>query len=220
MQNGRVVEHWTRLQELNYEKEVIGFYLSGHPLDRYKWQIETFCKPIAEVENYRDRVISIAGIVTSARDRISGRGNKFLTFSVEDFTGGIDLALFGDSYVEMRNAIRPDEMIFITGTYQPRWKDPTEYELRISEIKLMDEELFEKMIKHVKIRLDNDFLTSDTIVELDKIIQAHPGQYNLFFNIRDINLGSINMVASDISVEANAEFIQGVRDLGLKMELV
>ncbi len=220
MQNGRVVESWSRLQELNFEKDVIGFYLSGHPLERYKWQIETFCKPIAEIENYRDRTVSIAGIVTSARDRISGKGNKFMTFGVEDFTGGIDLALFGDSYVEMRNAIRPDEMIFITGTYQPRWKDPTEYELRISDIKLMDEELFEKMIKHVKIRLDNALLTSDTVAELDKIIQEHPGKYNLFFSIKDMNLGAVNVVASDIGVEANAEFIQGVRDLGLKMELV
>jgi len=220
MQNGRVVENWTRLQELNFEKDVIGFYLSGHPLERYKWQIENFCKPIAEVENCRDRTISIAGIVTGARDRISARGNKFMTFSVEDFTGGIDLALFGDSYVEMRNAIRPDEMIFITGTYQPRWKDPTEYELRISEIKLMDEELFEKMIKHVRIRLDNNLLNSDMVSELEKVILAHPGQYNLFFKIKDMNLGTINMVSSDISVEANAELIQEINDLGLKMELV
>lgn len=220
MQNGRVVETWTRLQELNFEKDVIGFYLSGHPLERYKWQIENFCKPIADIDKYRDRTISIAGIVTGARDRISARGNKFLTFSVEDFTGGIDLALFGDSYVEMRNAIRPDEMIFITGNYQPRWKDPTEYELRISEIKLMDEELFEKMIKHVRIRLDNNLLNEDTVSELEKVIKAHPGKYNLFFRIHDMNLGTINMVSSDISVEANAEFIQGIRDLGLKMELV
>lgn len=220
MQNGRVVETWTRLQELNFEKDVIGFYLSGHPLERYKWQIETFCKPIADIENYKDRTISIAGIVTGARDRISARGNKFLTFSVEDFTGGIDLALFGDSYVEMRNAIRPDEMIFITGNYQPRWKDPTEYELRITEIKLMDEELFEKMIKHVRIRLDNNLLTNDTVEQLDKVVKAHPGQYNLFFSINDMNLGTVRLVSSDISVEANAEFIQGIRDLGLKMELV
>jgi DNA polymerase-3 subunit alpha len=219
MKDGKVVEAWTRLQELNFEKEVIGFYLSGHPLERYKWQIETFCVPIAELEKHRDQTVTIAGIVTNARDRISQRGNKFMTFNVEDFSGGADLALFGDSYVEMRNAILPDEMLLITGTYQPRWKDPSEYELRIREVKLMDEEVFEKMIKYVKIQVDNHLFNEDTLEELDQLIARFPGKFNLFFRIKDPELGAVEVVASEAQVEPNAEFIGGLQEMGMSMEL-
>ena len=145
MRDGKVVEQWTRLQELNFEKDVIGFYLSGHPLERYKWQIEAFTTcPISKLEDFPNRDVRIAGIVTGARERISKRGSKFMTFTIEDFSGGVDLALFGDQFVQMRNLIRPDEMVFISGAYQPRWNDPTEFELRISQVQMMDEELLKK----------------------------------------------------------------------------
>ncbi|MEL6134773.1 MAG: DNA polymerase III subunit alpha, partial [Bacteroidota bacterium] len=80
MQEGRIREEWSELEKLNYEKETIGFYLSGHPLDKYQWQLKSFCNAtVGDLEEKRQREIRMGGIVTSVRERVSRRGNKFLT---------------------------------------------------------------------------------------------------------------------------------------------
>ena len=220
MRDGKVVEAWSRLVELNYEKDVIGFYLSGHPLERYKWQIESFAIPIAEVENHKDREVKIAGIVTSANERISKRGKKFMTFNVEDFTGGQDLALFGDTFIEFRNSIVPDEMVFITGQYQPRWNDPSEYELRLKDVKLMNEEFFDKMVQHLHLEFSNSDLTQGFLDDLKAILDANPGTYNLKFRIRDESLNAaVDLVAAEARVGANADLLTDLRELGVKVSL-
>lgn len=220
MRDGKVVEAWTRLQELNFEKEVIGFYLSGHPLERYKWQIEAFTTcPISRLEGFPNRDVRIAGIVTSARERVSKRGSKFMTFTIEDFSGGVDLALFGDQFVQMRNMIRPDEMVFISGAYQPRWNDPTEFELRISKIDMMDEELFEKMIKGLQIELDINMLDQETFGTIQQLCKDHPGRFPLMFALKDSDFGEVNLVASETSVMPSGAFIGKLQEMGLKFRL-
>lgn len=221
MQDGIVLEEWTRLEELNYEKEVIGFYLSGHPLDKYKWQIESFTNcNLSTIENMKNREVKVAGIVTSARERISRRGSKFMSFTIEDFSDSIDMALFGDQYASFRHFIRPDEMIMITGTYQARRYNEEEFELRIRDIQLISEELFEGMVKHLCIELENERLSNELVQQLEKLCQQHEGPTPLRFRIRDNTIqADITMVASGHNVQTSTELMQDLDSLDLVYKL-
>ncbi|RMG28371.1 MAG: DNA polymerase III subunit alpha [Bacteroidetes bacterium] len=222
MKDGKIQEAWTRLQELNYEKEVIGFYLSGHPLDRYKWQIEAFTTcSLAELDKMQNRDLKVAGIVTSARERISRRGTKFMTFTIEDFSGSLELALFGEQYTEFRHYIQPDEMVFISGSYVPRRYDETEFELRIRSIELMNEEMFEKMVRHLCIEVENDQLDESLIAELHRLCEAHKGSKPLKFRLKDSYYqADITMVSSELGVNPNGALIQSLKEMDLRYQLV
>ena len=180
MQDGRIVEAWSELEKLNYEKDVIGFFLSGHPLDRYKWYIQSFSTvTLSEIEERKPRDARFGGIVTSVRERVSRRGNRFMSFSMEDFTDSYEIALFGEQYEKFRGLIRQDEMIWISGVFQPRRYDPSEYELRILEIRLMSEDLFQKMIKHVCIKIRNRELDGELLGKLEHLFSEHKGSKDL-----------------------------------------
>ncbi|MEM6264731.1 MAG: DNA polymerase III subunit alpha, partial [Bacteroidota bacterium] len=221
MKDGKVVEAWTRLQELNYEKEVIGFYLSGHPLERYKWQIEAFTNTtISDLEDKRNQEVKIAGIVTSVTERMTRKGKKFLSFTIEDFSDSIDLVLFNDLFVEFRTLIQPDEMVFITGNYQPRWNDPTEFEMRVRQIQLMDEELFEKMVKYVAVEIQAATFHQDQLNQLTKLIHQYPGEKHLKFKLLDPKVrGSVEVLSGSTRVRPCAPFIDGLRELGYRFRL-
>ncbi|MEZ4828706.1 MAG: DNA polymerase III subunit alpha [Bacteroidia bacterium] len=222
MQDGRIAEAWSELEKLNYEKDVIGFFLSGHPLDRYKWQIEAFTTvTLAELEEKKPRDARIAGIVTGVRERISKRGNKFLSFTIEDFSDSFEIALFSEQYEKFRGLIRQDEMIFISGTYQPRKYDPTDYELRILDIRLMTDELFDKMVRHLCIEISNEDLDDELLKQLESLFSLHRGRKDLKFRILDHRLpADISMVCSDWQVDPNNKLVRELREMGLKYTLI
>lgn len=222
MQDGIVLEAWTRLEELNFEKDVIGFYLSGHPLERYKWQIDAFanCTTVT-LDNKKGHQVKLAGIVTSARERISRRGNKFMSFTIEDFADSMEMVLFGDQYANFRSYIQRDEMIFITGNYQARRYDPNEFELKIQEIKLINDELFEGMIRHVCVEIDNNELNDELLNQLETLIKAHQGNKDLRFRIRDASMkADIPLISAEMQVAPEAALVTELRELGLKVTLV
>ena len=100
-------EQWSLIQQLNHERDVIGFYLSGHPLDRYRHTIDTFAKtPLAILEQYKGRDVNIGAIVTAARERRTQSGTRFGSFTIEDKSGKTDFALFRDDYAKYKSYLR------------------------------------------------------------------------------------------------------------------
>ncbi len=222
MQDGRIREAWSELEKLNYEKDMIGFYLSGHPLDKFKWQIDAFTNTdlSALEEDRRPRDIRASGIVTSVRERISKRGNKFLSFTIEDFTDSFEIALFGDQYEKYRGLIRQDEMLFITGTYQAKRYDPTDFEFRILDIRLMTTDFFDKMVRHLCVEIPNTELNETLLGQLEHLFTTHKGNKDLKFRITDGKyLADISMISSEWKVNPNGEVVRELNEMGLKYTL-
>ncbi|MEO0899413.1 MAG: DNA polymerase III subunit alpha [Bacteroidota bacterium] len=218
---GNILEEWSELQKLNYEKEMIGFYLSGHPLDRYRWQIESFTNTkVSDLEEKRPRDIQMAGIVTVVRERVSRKGNKFMIFTLEDFHDSTEIALFGEQYEKFRGLIQVDEMLYITGNYQSRRYDPTEFELRIHEIRLISEELFDKMSKSLHLEMFTEEITPELVEEFQRLFTQHPGSKSLTFRIKDRQYAAdINLLSSEMKVSPNGDLIKELDDLGIKYKL-
>ena len=223
-QEGRVKEAWSELEKLNFEKEVIGFYLSGHPLDKFKWQMNSFCN--ATVEDLSEeletpaRELRVGAIVTGVRERVSRRGNKFMSFTLEDFTDSAELTLFGDQYEKYRGLIRQDEMLFVTACRQPRRYDPTSMEVRIIDMRLMSTDLFDGMIRSLCVELDNDELTDQLLIELQSLFGKHKGSKDLRFRLKDAMYhADIQLVSTDWKVEPNQDLVRELEELGLGYSL-
>ncbi len=223
-QEGRVKEAWSELEKLNFEKEVIGFYLSGHPLDKFKWQMNSFCN--ATVEDLSEeletpaRELRVGAIVTGVRERVSRRGNKFMSFTLEDFTDSAELTLFGDQYEKYRGLIRQDEMLFVTACRQPRRYDPTSMEVRIIDMRLMSSDLFDGMIRSLCVELDNDELTDQLLIELQSLFGKHKGSKDLRFRLKDAMYhADIQLVSTDWKVEPNQDLVRELEELGLGYSL-
>lgn len=217
MQDGRIVEAWTELNKLNYEKEVIGFYLSGHPLDKYKWQIDAFTNyQIGELEEKKPKDIRTAGIVTSVRERISRRGNKFMSFNIEDFGGNLEITLFGEQYEKFRGLIRQDEMLYLTGSYQPRRYDPSEFDLRLTDLRILSTDLFDGMMKHLMIEIDNTTLDQTFLDQLQELFKKHEGEKQLKFRIKDSRYkADIKMLSSTWKIAPSNELVKDLDEVGL-----
>lgn len=222
-QDGDIIEEWSELERLNYEKEMIGFYLSGHPLDKFNWQIEAFTNTVLGdlEEDKRPREIKVAGIVTSVRERISRKGNRFMSFSVEDFSDSFEIVLFGEQYEKYRGLIRQDEMLFIWANYQTRRYNESEMELRINDIRLLSTDLFDGMVRHLCLNIENQTLSEEMVTTLEELMKNNPGNKELKFRIRDPKIkANVELVSSDWRINPTAEMIHELREMGVKYSLV
>lgn len=210
------VEHtpWSLMEKLKREKEVTGIYLSGHPLDDYRIEIQKFTKPIQRLDEFRGQEIAIGGIVNSVTHRVSQKGSLFGFVKIEDYEGSdMEFGLFGDNYLKNRHLLEPDTVLYIKGKYQQSWRDETKYELRINEIQLLDEVRNTK-IKGVIARLPIHKLTPQLIDQLSHICDKYPGDQQLSISLLDgVNKIKLELESQNTRVNADSLFMTALEDL-------
>ncbi len=176
------VEEWSLMQKLKREKEVTGFYLSGHPLDDYKIETQRFATPIAQISEKRDQEFAIVGILTDAQHKISKKGASFGSFVMEDYQNQIQLSLFGETYLKFRHLLTPDAVLYVKGKNAPSWRNPHEFEFRIQEIRLLDDVRNEK-IKGIVLNIPIEKVTPNLIRILDDVCNRFRGDQQLKINL-------------------------------------
>ncbi|MET4106646.1 DNA polymerase III subunit alpha [Hymenobacter sp. UYP22] len=173
------MEPWPATELLRREKEVVGFYLSGHPLDDFKLEIDSYCTcGLDKVENYKNREVTVAGLISNVLFKTTKTGQPFVSFSVEDYESSLNLALFRDDYSRFSNIINPRNYdkeqvppMYIRGKYAQRFRDSDQFEFKI----LTMEPLFnvaEKLANGVRVQLD---LRTITEPFMDRFMEAVEG---------------------------------------------
>ena len=191
---------YTELDKLKIEKEVVGLYISGHPLDQFKFEVDKFCNTsISKLnENLEDLKnlgnIKIAGIVTEVNHRMTKTGKPFGTLTVQDFSDTYTFFMFSDDYINFKEFFTLDWGIYIQGVIQNRWKGG-ELELKIRSISLLSD-LREKLTKGINIQINLDDLNPSTVNELIELATSHAGTCDLKLNIRDAESGKIAKLLS------------------------
>ncbi len=169
---------WSKLEKLNKEKQVIGIYLSSHPLDEYKLEINTFCNAtLADLQNlneFADREVCVAGIVTETRSGITKNGKPFGGFTLQDYTDSFTFLLFDKDYVALSNFFVTDYHLLVKGRVQGRHFNPEELELKIKEIHLLSS-VRDDLITSITIRIKTGMINSEFIANLKTIIKENPG---------------------------------------------
>ncbi len=180
-----VVSEPVPMEALRREYEVVGFYISGHPLDPFRRDLKAFCTvTCAEVENQRGREIRFAGMVTQRVQKIAKNGNPYCRFTLMDYSGTYEIALFGRDYLNYEAYGREGQFVFVRGEFRPRFGKESEFMFNVLGMMLL-EEVRDKFLKGLEIRLTPGQLESLDIAALHAVIQRFPGSQKLKFRFSD-----------------------------------
>ncbi|MFC1733686.1 DNA polymerase III subunit alpha, partial [candidate division KSB1 bacterium] len=188
-------EPWTKLEQLRNEKEVTGFYMSGHPLDDYKVEISQFCNVTINELNehfnaFKNKEIVFAGIVTEANHKTTKSGRPFGSFRVEDFTDSIQLALFAEDYLKMKHFLIEETTLLIKARIQYRYNSEDQLEIRVNNISLLADAL-DNLSNNLTLQLQLDALSEKRIEELYKMIKKNKGNCKLKVRVIDKHEGNV-----------------------------
>jgi DNA polymerase-3 subunit alpha len=202
-------EEWSLLEKLKKEKEVTGVYISGHPLDDYRLEIQTFtnCK-LNEVDKKKDKEVKVAGIVTTTETKIAKNGNPYCRFTMEDFDGTYSFSVFGKDYLAFKTFIETNgALLYIAGKYQPRW-DGKEYEFKILRIDLLSD-VRTKLTKYLSLEF-NVFEVNDKMIDdIQTLIAKYPGNTKLRIKFLDLEEGiKIGLSTISKAVDLNNELLK------------
>jgi DNA polymerase-3 subunit alpha len=187
------VPEFTSIEKLNREKELIGIYLSAHPLDRFKLELKHYCNmtlsDLSDLSAVNGQSFVVGGMVTGVRRGVTRlKENPFAIISLEDFSGTHDFALFGRDYSEFSkfHNVPDDGSIFllVRGRVQPKKYRPEELETKISSISFLSE-VMENHINGLSLDIPVDKITDELVSELSHIMLENKGNVSLRFNVFD-----------------------------------
>lgn len=213
------MEPFSQLQQLNIEKEVVGLYISGHPLDQFKVEFEAFTNTplpeFANVEALRTKGdnIKAAGIVTSFAHRTTKTGKPFGTLTMEDYHGAHTFFIFGEDYVRFKEYFMTGWFLYLTGSVHPnKWKEG-EFEFKINNIMLLSD-VRSKMVKGLRVHIDLDDLTYELMEKLEAITQKYKGEAKLYINVIDKKENiTLDLMSTRYSVDPSNEMIEALQAL-------
>ncbi|HYG02883.1 MAG TPA: DNA polymerase III subunit alpha [Chryseosolibacter sp.] len=182
------VEAFSELEKLNLEKEVVGIYISGHPLDNFKFEMETFCtaacNQLNEIENLAGRELKLGGIVTNVEHRTTKTGKPFGKFYIEDYTGNASFVLFGEDYLKFKNFMNIGWFLFIEGSVVKNNWGQQNLEFKIRHIDLLNE-IGLKRSKGVSLRINTTDITADFIGKIEDVCLEFSGSTPLYLKLKD-----------------------------------
>jgi DNA polymerase-3 subunit alpha len=208
-------ERWSDIERLNKERELVGIYLSAHPLDEYKIVLDnlcnTRCDELADVGNLAGREdITIGGIVTAVRTGFTKTGKPFGIVTLEDFVGSGELALFGETWGDKSGFFTVGASVYVTGKVKPRFSYNPDgpKDLGITGVEFL-QTIKERAIDRITISLTSDLLDDQVVEELGELIAAHPGKTKLFFQLHDLTgKNHVLLQSTTKMVDVKSELIQ------------
>src|SRR5690606_12718368 len=236
---------WGLIEKLKYEKDVIGIYLTSHPLDNYKLEIDHFCHNrvadlqlinkakaseveediLVEFNRIKNKEIIVGGIISNVAHRISKAGKPFGSFIIEDYSDSYDIAIFGEDYVKFKGYLQEGYFVQIRGLVQERFKQVGNWGFELKNIQLLSE-LRDKLAKSFTIQIALHKLSEDIVTSIDKLVQStqiegEQANCALKFKIVDVQDEiSVEMPAKVTKIKLTNELLAGLEELeGIKYRL-
>jgi DNA polymerase-3 subunit alpha len=180
-------EEWPSMYKLNKEKEVVGIFISGHPLDDFKLEIDSFCNGdvgmISKPVEYLGKDVTIAAVVTDAEERMTKHNDMYGRMTIEDYSSSHTVFLFKDNYLNYKRFMNRGTFIVMKGKFEiPRHRKDPEFIIHSID-RLQD--LKEKKVNWVSINVSNSDLTPMLISDLSKLFSENPGRCGVTFTIHD-----------------------------------
>jgi DNA polymerase-3 subunit alpha len=181
-------EPYTNIEKLRIEKDVVGFYISGHPLDQYRFELQHFCNTtlsrFSDLESLKGKDLRFGGIVSNYSHRFTKNGKPFGTLTLEDYEGSFTFFLFSDDYLKYKQFFELDWFLYARGNVvNQQWKD-NELEFRFSEISLLSE-VREKYYDGIELHMNINLISSDLIERLESLAGQHQGKGSVLVNVMD-----------------------------------
>ena len=196
---------WDKLEMLKQEKEVTGMYISGHPLDDYKIQIEAFCNAaVGDLKNLyplRNKEIAFAGIITGASHKYTKTGKPYGSFVVEDYSDSHQLFLFAEDYLKMKHFLEDQQYVFIRARVQENRFNPKQLEVKVKSMTLLSE-LEDTMMKNLTLVLPVSEISRDMVDAIVDFSRRHKGKTRLKISLSDqLENNTVEMLSRKVKVE-------------------
>jgi DNA polymerase-3 subunit alpha len=194
---------------LDREKEVIGIYLSAHPLDGFRFEMEHYnLLPVAELENNKGRVVRIAGFVTDAAHMTTKKGSKFGKLLLNDYSGHQEIVFWQDNYVQYNNFIDNGQTLMVQGVYGEHKYRPGVMEFQIQNIMLLDN-VRKALTKRIYIRLPLHHVDTVLIQFFTENVKSNPGNTEFVIQVVDETTQQITKLkSSQAKLGLNDDLIQ------------
>jgi DNA polymerase III subunit alpha len=212
------VEEWNLIQKLNYEKDCVGIYLSGHPLDDFKMEMGFANTTLEKVADIRGQKIKLAVFVSAAQQRVAQNGNPWGFFTIQDYSGSYEFRLFKENYARFAPILQVGASVFIEGEMRTRFNSE-EYELNIKEVRFLGG-LSDDLTESITVMIPIEQISHQMIEDLDVICRKHKGKHKLKVQFLDAtNRQTLHLFSPDKKVNANGEFIMDIEKHGLRYKV-
>ena len=207
---------WSDLERLNKERELVGIYLSAHPLDEFRVILEDVCNAqmaqLADLTPFQNKDLLLGGIVTAVREGYTKKGNPYGIAKVEDYSGAYEFAFFGNDWVEKKNFFTVGMFLFLRGKCQPRQWNQLEWEIKINSVELLPE-VKDKLIEKITVVTPLSAINEEVINELSSLIKLHPGSAELFFLVKDEDgQMHVNMLSRNYKISVHKDLVNYLKD--------
>ncbi|KAA6333396.1 DNA polymerase III subunit alpha [termite gut metagenome] len=211
-----VAERWNDLERLNKEKELIGIYLSAHPLDEYAIVLNYVCNTrmaeLGDIAALTGREITMGGIVAGVRKGISKNGSPYGVLKMEDYSGTAELAFFGNDYVMFQGYFEEGLFLYINARCQPRQWRPNELEIKVTSVDLLSN-VTEALIEKITIFIPLMMLNTELITELSTLVKKKRGKTELCFKVTDTEEKiQIDFVSRPAKIEVGRELTDYIKE--------
>ena len=209
-------ERWNDLERLNKERELVGIYLSAHPLDEYAIVLEHVCNThMSELDDksaLAGREITMGGIVTSVRRGISKNGNPYGIAKIEDYSGSAEIPFFGNDWVTFQGYLGEGTFLFIKARCQPKQWRPDELDVKITSMELLPD-VKEQLIEKITILIPLAELNSALVTELASLTKEHPGNTELYFKVTDTEGKMyVDLISRPVKLSVGRELISYLKE--------
>jgi DNA polymerase-3 subunit alpha len=210
-------ESWGTMEKLAREKEVVGIYISGHPLDDFRVEMNTFCNAsiamFKDLESCINKELCFGGVVTNIEHRVSKNGKGWATFTIEDYTDSFDFRIFGEEYLKFRHFLLQNSFVFVRVYVRDGWinrdtQKKGEPRLQYNSFQLLHD-VMDSYAKKLSIQLNIKDIESDKITNLHDLVRMHPGNQALHFVVYDHDESlKLHMPSRKQKVKISQELLQ------------
>ncbi len=209
------IEPFSEIEKLHFEKEVVGVYISGHPLDNFKFEMDSFCTAqlttLTDLNSLEGKECKVGGIVSGVEHRMTKTGRPFGKLVLEDYSGKFEFMLWSDDYMKFKAYLMPGLFLFVEGNVvRKSWGDQ-ELEFKIRSIDLLNE-LAGKRVQGLALRCSIDEISEDFIESLEKLCKKNSGNSSLKLIVRDATEGiQTEVLARGQRIKVSNDFIKELK---------
>ncbi len=180
---------WTKLEQLKFEKEITGFYMSGHPLDDYQLEMKQFCNVTieelkADLRPLKGKEVTFAGIIIETNHKIGKTGKPYGSFVIEDYYNFLTLTVFSEEYLKWKHLLDEGQYVFIKARVEPRFDNPDQLVVRVNSMILLSEAM-DKLARGLMLTIELNEVLPDFISMLHQRMKNHKGKGYLRIRIFD-----------------------------------
>ncbi|MBL0082704.1 MAG: DNA polymerase III subunit alpha [Saprospiraceae bacterium] len=213
-------EEWHQLLKLEKEKDITGFYLSGHPLDQYSLEFSAFVNArLDDIENLLEKGLKLGGFITDVNVMQSKRGTNYARFSLQDYSGSYEFTLFNEQYESFKHLLVKGNVIYMEGIYGKQFNGDRMF-FRVKDMKLLDT-IGKLFTKSITLRIPLAEVDQPLVNGLSALVTENKGDHRLRIIVADEEEGDndLELVPTASKVNASYDFVDGLKKMNIAYKL-